>query len=95
MKKFIVWTIGLVFCLSTSLVFAQQPSPGGTGETKSGIPGGVAHPEKSREEIKAEKEAKKKKTVKKKKEAIPVQGETKSGIPGGVAHPEKSAGENK
>jgi hypothetical protein len=89
MKKFIVWTIGLVFCLSTSLVFAQQSIPGGTGETKSGIPGGVAAPAKSVEEAKAAK--KKKKTVKKKKEAAPVQGETKSGIPGGVPHPEKSA----
>jgi hypothetical protein len=90
MKKFIVWTIALLFCLSTSLVFAQQPIPGGVGETKSGIPGGTASPEKSREDVKKEKAAKKKKTVKK-KESVPVQsGETKSGVPAGVAAPEKS-----
>jgi hypothetical protein len=47
MKKFIVWTIALLFVFVTSLAFAAESSPGGTGETKSGVPGGVAHPEKS------------------------------------------------
>jgi hypothetical protein len=46
MKKMIVWTIALLFCLSTSLVFAAEEKKDPSKEG-SGIPAGVAAPEKS------------------------------------------------
>lgn len=100
MKKAIIWAIALMFVLSTSLVFAEEAKkgpemlPGGT-ETKSGIPGGVPAPTKSRAEVKKERAAKKAKKVK--KEAAPAEGEAKKdttrdlGSPGGAqTAPEKS-----
>jgi hypothetical protein len=101
MKKMIVWTVALCFVLASSLVFAEEAKkgpemlPGGT-ETKSGIPGGVDAPKKTRAEAKAERAAKKAKKVKKETgekkgpEMLPGGTETKSGIPGGVDAPQKS-----
>jgi hypothetical protein len=104
MKKMIIWTVAVLFVFSTSLVFAQsaqKETVGGSSETKSGAPGGVAAPAKSREDVKKEKAAKKKKVKKEegaKKEEAAKKGpetvggssETKSGAPAGVPAPTKS-----
>jgi hypothetical protein len=93
MKKFIVWTIALLFCLSTSLVFAAEEKKDPSKEG-SGIPGGVPAPQKDRQEVKKERAAKKKKQVKKPTEekVAPVTDKTREGVgaPAGVAAPQKA-----
>ena len=103
MKKITLWSLTICFVLTAALVFAQQApreTLGGSTETKSGIPGGVSAPQKSREEIRKEKATKKGKQQTKKEtpegkkkgpEMLPGGTETKSGIPGGVTAPKKSA----